>query len=355
MKKLINKIMCIILTFTTVFLFACGTPEIEEGPINQKTMVQSNDFSANTDYTAFLTKAKADFIIPGLAEGFIPQGMDVSEEKEIAFISGYFKSYEEHPSSMIITVDLKTGKLLGYYYLKKTNGDYCKSHVGGVAVTSKNLFIADGGKVCRIPLSQFETAQKGDTLSMVEDIKVPVMAAYCNYSNGILWVGDFYYFPQYDTRDYHDGLLFDNKYYGAWMVGYELDSTTESEFSTIAWNSESTVALPDRVIATTERIQGATFIGDKAVLSQSFGRINNSTILVYDYSLDSNPQTTVTIDGKEIPTWVLKDATGSYVAPPMSEGLAVYNNKVLILFESATASYIQDAINPTDHVWSFAV
>ena len=114
--------------------------------------------------------------------------------------------------------------------------------------------------------------------------------------------------------------------------------------------------MPDCVLATTERIQGAAVIDSKVVLSQSYGRINNSTILVYDLALDGTPQTTVTIDGKEIPTWALRDATNSYVAPPMSEGLAVYNNKVLILFESAALTYmLEGAINPTDRVWSFEV
>ena len=257
---------------------------------------------------------------------------------------------------MIVTVDGKTGKLNGYYYVKNSNGNYNKGHLGGIAVTSKNIFIADGGKLSRIPLAQLQTVKSGEALSVVEEIKMPVTAAYCNYSNGMLWVGDFYLNGKYETRDYHDGVFIENKYYSAWMVGYKLDSTTESEFSTQAWNSESTVAVPDCVLATTERIQGAAVIDGKVVLSQSYGRTNNSTILVYDLALDGEAQTTVTIDGKEIPTWALKDATNSYVAPPMSEGLAVYNNKVLILFESAALTYmLEGAINPTDRVWSFDI
>ena len=160
MKRLTNKIICGILAITTMFLFACGTPVVEEeGPITQRSVVESNDFSANDNYAEFLSKAKTDFIVPALSEGLVPQGMDASEESDLIFISGYFKSYDKHPSSMIVTVDGKTGKLKGYYYIKNSNGNYNKGHLGGIAVTSKNLFIADGGKLYRIPLSQLQTVQ----------------------------------------------------------------------------------------------------------------------------------------------------------------------------------------------------
>ena len=353
MKKIFYKILCIALSLLSVTLIACNNPPQDEGRIKQTSMIESNDFSSNTDYSLFISKAKTEYLIPGLNEGFIPQGMDVWEEKDLLLISGYFSSYEEHPGSMIVSVNLKTGKLAGYYYLKKNETEYYKGHAGGLAVTNKNLIIGNAGNILRIPLVAFENVENGGSLNAVEIIKVPVMAAYCNYSGGMLWIGDFYNYPQHDTRQYHDGLMCDDKYYSAWTVGYKLDGETESEFSTEAWNSSTEVAIPDCVIGTPEKIQGFTVIGNQVALSQSFGRINNSNIKIFDFSMEGESQATVTIGDKIVPAWGLKTAVQDYVAPPMTEGITVYNDKLLILFESATLSYIKEgAINPTDHVWS---
>ena len=70
--------------------------------------------------------------------------------------------------------------------------------------------------------------------------------------------------------------------------------------------------------------------------------------------MESAPHKTVELGGKNVPLWFLDAALDmeSYTAPPMAEGLAAYDGKLLILFESGADYYKDDGgVNPTDRVW----
>lgn len=66
------------------------------------------------------------------------------------------------------------------------------------------------------------------------------------------------------------------------------------------------------------------------------------------------PSSTVLCGSLSIGFWFLDAALDmeSYTAPPMAEGLAAYDGKLLILFESGADYYKDDGgVNPTDRVW----
>ncbi len=356
-KRLLPSLCCaFVLLFIPISFSACEKDNLPNVTITQVAAIPEYDYGALPVYRDFTNIAKREYIVPGLQEGIVPQGMDVWEEKNLLLISGYFEdktNVSGSPSSMIVAVDLKTGKLAGKYCLENVDGTAHKGHVGGLAVTKKNIFLTTS-KMYRIPLSQIETLGKSGTLKIVEEIKVPVKADFCNYSDGILWTGDFYYNEDgHRTPEWrHMTNTVGGKHY-AWAVGYKVKDT-ESEFSSENWN-ESTMdyATPDYVLSITERIQGFTFVGDKIVLSQSYGRNNNSKILVYKNVLETEQHTSVTLNGKSVPVCFLdsKVLVKSYTAIPMSEGVTSYNGKLLIVFETGTKKY-HNATNPTDHVWS---
>ena len=334
----------------------CSETETREIPaitlkFSSKSVVGTNSFPT---YIAFNSVAKADCLIPGLDEGMVPQGMDVWAEKGLLLISGYFPDTKAHPCSVLLAVDLAGGGIVGEYDLKNASGGYYTGHAGGVAVAGKNLYISDGGKLHRIPLSAFDAAGVQGDLTIVESISVPVRASFCNYSGGYLWVGDFYYGTSYPTDDFRHMTNREGKEYCAWSVGYKLDPTTESGIADSARKAGNAYATPDVILSIDQKIQGFAVVGDKIALSQSYGRKNNSKIYLYDNVLTTEAHTTVELNGAKVPLWFLdgKVKSKSYTAPPMSEGLAAYDGKLLILFESGADKYRNDGgKNPTDRVW----
>ena len=312
--------------------------------------VTNRDYASISAYTAFTNVAQPAYVTPGLMEGLIPQGLDVWEERELLFISAYFdgKNTSGSKSSMIVVIDLKTGTLWGKYCLKNIDGSNHTGHVGGLAVTQKNIFLANSRTLYRIPLSQIMSTGKSGTLNIVEEIKVPVLASFCNYSNGVLWVGDFTRTELTDRPD-----ISSVSKYTAWSAGYVMKDT-ESEFSSENWDSATmTYATPDYIFSITNKVQGFTFVGDKVALSTSYGRGNNSNVYIYNSPLNNKQDTNITLNGKSIPVWVL-DSTyqkKSYTLMPMAEGASSYDGKLLLVFESGTRKY-SNGTNPTDHVWS---
>ena len=358
-KGLLSSLFCaFVLLFTPTSFSACEKDNLPNVTITQTATVEY-DYSVLPEYKDFKSIAKREYLVPGLNEGIVPQGMDVWEEKNLLFIAGYFESQTNtsgSPSSMIVVIDLKTGEMAGKYCLENVDGTPHMGHVGGLAVTEKNIFLTTG-RMYRIPLSQIETLGKSGTLKIVEVIKVPVKADFCNYSDGILWTGDFYYnvnghgIPEWR----HMTNTVGGEHY-AWAVGYKVKDT-ESEFSSENWNASTMeYATPDYVLSITERIQGFTFVGDQIVLSQSYGRHNNSSIIVYNNTLQTEQDTNVTLNGKSVPLWFLDSSVHkkTYTIIPMSEGVTSYNGNLLVVFETGTKKY-RNAKSPTDHVWSMAL
>lgn len=335
-------------------------PEIPDTMgVTQESTVSKTKYD-NSTYSSFNAVASADILIPGLLQGMIPQGMDVCNSKNLLFVSGYFKDASFCDSSMILTLDLKSGKLVGAYGLKNVDGSYHTSHVGGLAVTEKNVFIASGNKLYRIPLSAFEAEESGGFVKIVEAISVPTRASFCNYSEGILWVGDFY-IPNdssYSTPAWRHMTNRDGGEYGAWCVGYRLSDSTENELKSGAWATGMSYATPDIVLSIDQKIQGFAVIGNRIVLSCSYGRTNNSQIILYENVLNENAHASVTLNDTSIPVWFLDSAelVKKYTAMPMSEALAADNGELLILFESGAPFYKDDGgVNPTDRIFRMTV
>lgn len=304
------------------------------------------------DYSAFNAISEAKFIVPGL-RNFVPQGMDFWEEENLLLISAYPISTSTSPTSMIFAIDIETGLLFGKYCIKNANNTNHTSHVGGLAVTTKNLFISTGSQLLRIPLSQFYTAGTSGVLKIVETINVPVKASFCNYSGGKLWVGDFYLTgnSSYSTPDWRHMTSNDGANYGAWAVGYNL-ADTESEFTIENWNSSTMqYATPDVIYSIRDSVQGFAVVNDNIVLSKSYGR--NAKSSLYVYKINTEAHTTVKLNNKDIPLWFLDtyNDVKTYVTLPMSEALAECNGKLLVLYESGSEKYRSTGTHPTDRVW----
>lgn len=308
-----------------------------------------------TDYPQFNNLTAPGVTVPGIDQKIVPQGMDIWPEQGWIMMSGYFSDNSVSDCSMIIAIDMATGQIAAEYKLRKADGSAYTGHVGGIAVTKKNLFVADGSQLRRIPLeSLYNTGRQGD-IQIVESINVPVRASFCNYSGGYLWVGDFYSSTKSAPPAFRHMLNRMGQNHYAWSVGYALDETAENEIGTERWQEGMEYATPDVILSITKKIQGMVVAGDHILLSQSYGRTNNSVILQYQNVLSTPQHSTYKLNDKQIPVWFLDGRVleKSITAPPMSEGLAALGNRVYILFESAAEKYRLDGgKNPVDKIFT---
>lgn len=309
---------------------------------------------AKLDYMDFYRNAEAtELVVPALAEYFVPQGIDYWDEMGWFIISGYFKPTDFSAASYLVAVDAATGKYVGEYKLLDVGGGEHTRHDGGVAITEMDLYISNGYKLFRIPLEDIKQAGNCNTLTIAEEISVPVSASFCNYSNGVVWVGEFYEKSAYPLKGEHVNKNNDGDTYNAWAVGYKLDPSAASGL-------EST---PSYVISIPEKIQGMTVTANgTVVLSQSYGRRNKSAVYTVAGLLDSQPSEQVAVDGVSVPLWFADEAAGldKTVAIPMAEGCCAVGNDVYILFESGAYYYraysaTSVAKDPTDVLWKFKV
>lgn len=310
-------------------------------------------------YSEFNIRSTPALTVPGLDQKIVPQGIDIWREQGWIMMSGYFSDDSVSDCSIVIAIDMTSGEIAAEYKLKNIDGSNHTGHAGGIAITKKNMFISTGSKLLRIPLEQLhQTGRQGDA-RIVEEIKVPVRASFCNYSGGYLWVGDFYYGKNYPTDQYRHMKNSKGKMYYAWSVGYALDTSAENEIGEARWKEGMEYATPDIILSIDQKIQGMAVVDcEHIALSQSYGRGNDSKIMLYKNVLSTAPHSAITLNGTNIPLWFLDGNTELYEleAPPMSEGLAAMDGKLYILFESGAEKYRLDGgKRPTDKIWVMQV
>ena len=320
--------------------------------------VEKETFRGEKAYQEFLSMAQPEMMIPGLKENQIPQGLARCETTGKIYISAYSSI---KLASVIMVLDSE-GNYIAEYHLKTAGGSNFTGHVGGVAVTDTTLFVSntmdsDGSyTIALIPRADLAETGKQD-VRIETSVTVPVSPSMLGYSNGILWVGNFYHPLQdydlppemnYTTPNANN----DGSEYGCYILGYDLSQQGDARLQPADGKK---YAMPDYVFAAPWKIQGMLYDTEAkiAVLSQSYGRKNDAALLRYNVDLAADADTTVTLAGETLPCFVLdiKRQTHNIVTIPMTEGLALdEDGSVLVLYESGANKY-SDGKHRTDYIW----
>lgn len=249
---------------------------------------------------------------PGLGDGFVCQGIAVSEADGRIFVSGYMK---DKSASRIYVTDFDSHAY--YVELEKANGKPFTGHAGGVAVTGDTLYIANGGKIYMLSVAEVLAAKEGDSISVGEGVAVNSAASFVYTDEQYLYVGEFHDGENYITD--HTYQTADGMYY-AIIERYPINDLT----------------APDKVYAIRNKVQGACFTPDgKVMLSTSYG-LTDSVYYIYNES-DATPSGEV-LDGA--PVYYLDNCERQFKGPAMGEDLDWYGGKVITLSESASDKYI---------------
>lgn len=324
---------------------AGGAPVMD---LTQESVVKKASYEGKEPFTEFLAAAEPTFLIPGLNQAMIPQGMSLSGDGSTVYLSGYFSAAR---SSAVVAIDRASGALRAQYELCAPDGGLFLSHVGGLAVTDADLYVsakldADGQyQIARIPLAALagEGAQR---VKVEELITVPVSPSFLSFCQDILWLGNFYHpLAEYEApASVTLAPSLDGEDCGCFILGYDMR----------AGRGAVDFSAPDCVLCAPDRIQGMALCPDGTVLlSQSYGRKNDSALLRYRFAPGDATDATLELNGRSIPCCVLDSARflASVTAMPMTEALAAEaDGGVLVLFESGAMKY-SDGKYRTDRVW----
>lgn len=330
-----------------------GGPDSESGfRLTQASSVRNEKFREREEFADFIGRAESKFLIPGLNEAMTPQGISYSDATGLAYVTSY--AIVDTPS-VIIGVSLETGELTAEYFLYNGDGTPFTSHVGGIAVAEDKVYVSakldsDGSYSIAVLSMDNLPASGSHDVKVEETIPLPVSPSFLNYSEGTLWIGNFYH----PGGDYNlsRGMNFtttsgDGEEYGCYILGY--DMSKEGALSTA---SGQRYPVPDCVLVAPNKIQGAVCRDGEVILSQSYGRGANSALLFYRLTPGEAQDLEVDVCGNSIPGYMLdsKRQKEAMTVMPMTEGLCLSPDGVLVLFESGSTRY-SDGKYRTDHVW----
>lgn len=310
-----------------------------------------------------------DLCIPGLSstDNMIPQGMTYYKAKNWVLISSYYNGSGK--PSVIYALSLETGRFVAQFNLYNNDKSACTAHVGGIAASNFNLYIADkNNSISYVPLSELNVAEgtlKDIYIQGTVDLAELSSAntSFCSLDNGILWTGNFYH-----TADGYNTPA--NSVYNSMMFGYALQgANSQTEWNAFATGSITgdasassnadcagyptyTLAIPNTIT----KIQCALVAKGRVYMGTSYGRRNACDLYIADIDLTKNGNTTVTIAGHQTDAYLLSDYRSFNNHLYMNEGMFMLNNEIYILTESAAYKYYgETATNkctyPTDVIW----
>lgn len=325
-----------------------GQQHPEEAFILIQREIGKNEGLPEKEFSDYMTFAGRGPVIPGLVHGFIPQGMEYLPEHESVVISNYMLGDR---ASALTLVSMQDGELEKVLWLHNKDGSRHRGHMGGVAATKKHLWLASGKYFYKIPLEKITKATEDPGLSLGIPLSTEVKCSFATASGSVLYIGEFRTWGRrYSTKTSHTYKTAHGSRNHALMAGFVLDEQTDSIKASMI---ESKTAYPSFFISIPDKVQGAAFMGEYVILSQSYGRKNNSYLSFYRNPLFKKEQDTFTFEnGEKVPVWHLDGSNHvkTISAPPMTEGIANFQGELAVLFESGSDKYRRNARFPQDRI-----
>ncbi len=249
---------------------------------------------------------------PGLYDGFVCQGVAVSDKTGHFLVSGYMK---DGGASRIYVTMPDTDD---YFVELEQNGKAFDGHVGGIAITNDSVYIADGGKIYTVDISDILGASEGTKVDVGEGIEVNNKASFVYTDEEYLYVGEF-----------HNGAEYN-------IEGHENQTAEGTHYAICTKYSIDNLNTPIKVYSIRNKVQGICFTPEgNVIMSTSYG-LADTVYYVYN-------EADATASGKEFdgaPLYYLDTLVSEMKGPAMGEDLDYYDGRVITLTESASDKYI---------------
>lgn len=245
---------------------------------------------------------------PGLDDGFVCQGICVSEENGVILISGYMA---DKSNSRIYVTDFESNSY--FVELTRNGGEKYTGHAGGIALTGDTVYISNGSKLYVFSLTDVLNAKNGEKVDIGEGVKVSSAASFVYADEEYVYVGEFNN-PAEEQKEHIYG----------------------ENHSIIEKYSHDDLENPVKIYSIGDYAQGVCFTPDgKVILSTSYGL---TSTVYYVYNEADATDTGEMLDGA--PVYMLGECVREIKGPAMGEDLDYYNGKVITLTESASNKYI---------------
>lgn len=300
-------------------------PASPDSPVSYTMTPVAGAVETSSCFPEFAKVASASFVVPGLEEGLIPQGLAWLPQNNWFLVSGY---HSDGAPSALVAVERESGAVARQTRLRNPDGSSYAGHAGGVAATAGNIVVSGGEMLHVLPLADFLAGRDGESCAFCREIKVPNRASYCFCGDGTFWVGEFRHVG-YPTDARHR-MKIGKEAFQAWLCGYKL---VDGE---LPLSEKGKLSPPDYILVTPDDVQGASVSDGIVWLSCSFGRGNDSRLLAFEVDFRNAPDGHFNVGGAEVPAWFLgKDRLiAALTAPPMAENLCRVEDDVYIIFES---------------------
>lgn len=283
-------------------------------------------FFLTRDYFASSVK---EFLIPGIDEGIVPQGIFYEEETDLFYLSGYKRGGRP---SLLSVVDRKSGQITAWADLLNEDGSLFTGHSGSVSVFGDYVYVAstyDGLTVFRRE-ELLQCRERGQIRAVgTVSLKAggaPMRASFVAIHDGYIIVGEFQHDLFAPSPRSHNFTTPAGETTKALAACYRLD---EKQPLGIDPKAAMFFTLPTMS-------QGICFDGETLFVCSSLA-IPLSKIYIYDAS---EPAAIGEMD--EAPVYALDSSVlkGSWSYPPMAEDLACADGKIYSISESASGSYL---------------
>lgn len=245
---------------------------------------------------------------PGLDDGFVCQGICVSEENGVILVSGYMA---DKSNSRIYVTDFESNSY--FVELTRNGGEKYTGHAGGIALTGDTVYISNGSKLYVFSLTDVLNAKNGEKVDIGEGVKVSSAASFVYADEEYVYVGEFNN-PAEEQKEHIYG----------------------ENHSIIEKYSHDDLENPVKIYSIGDYAQGVCFTPDgKVILSTSYGL---TSTVYYVYNEANATDTGEMLDGA--PVYMLGECVREVNGPAMGEDLDYYNGKVITLTESASNKYI---------------
>lgn len=275
-------------------------------------------------YRDFFKTAQKEFKIPGLSDGFIPQGLDYAEQSG-AFLSCGYMGDKSASKVYVITED--GAKAVS---LKNQDGSDYTGHTGGISHYQNNLYITGSDSLDVFPLDKILAGE--ESVKSTGSVKVGLDPAYCHIQNGYMITGSFYREGNYETPPEQRMTTPAGDNNTAIAAVFRLD-----EFSPLGIDP-----IPVGAISTRGLVQGMCFNANgQLVLSTSYATAT-SRLFFYNMEKATVNADVFTLLDAEVPLIWLDEASleKTVEAPPMSEEILCKDSRIFIMTESASNKYI---------------
>ena len=350
---ILGKIFALITSI--IFTFSGGGPTIadfdaETSTKLTQTQMVTGELPNERQLREFNNNSEAAFIIPGLKEGFVPQGIFYEKERDIFLISGYYKDKTQPSRVILVDGDGNFIKSVGCQGKKnKATG-----HFGGIAVYEDNVYVATTSVTHVLSLAKILEADDDTYVPIEAELYTDTTCSYVNVCDGVLYIGEFTDINFTDIKEATNIYKARNgeRYYSR-VNAFILDENGKWGIKTEKIDDENNM-VPDFAFTSPFKIQGMTRLSDgQIVYTASSTAVTNSRVYLYEDVTKREPDEIIKVAGQEVPLYYCQknDRIAQYRVPTFLEEITVHpDGSVYIITESAAAPYAVQRKNPIDYV-----